>query len=439
MRKDYIEMLEAEIGSFLVSDRRREMAEARRYYAGDHDAVRRMRTAVDRDGRIVTLDKLPCARIVDNQYCRLVDQKVNYSLGRPLTVDCEDREFASYLTALFARKSQRLWRRAATDAINCGVSFLHPYLDGNGELRICGFDPYYCIPFFSNAARTELDMLVRLCPTEVYTGRRRDVLTRVFAYTKEGVDEFEYKGGGLLHKGGEGCHFYDKDGGRWRWDRTPVIPLYYSPDGVPMIRRAKCLQDAINELMSDFCDCMTENGRSSVLVLKDFDGEDLGEFRRNLAVYGAVKVGSEGGVDTLEVEVNADNYDSLKSMLTEALTECCRGFDAHDGRLGSNPNRMNVLAMYSDIDLDANGFEVELSAAFDEVIAYARSALYYTGRGDYRRTPARVICNRDLLINESDVISSLAKSKDIVSPRTLVLQHPLVDDVNGELDKLGLS
>ena len=440
---NYKDMLECEIGRFLRSRIRCEMADARRYYRGDHDVLHRKRTAVGADGGMITLDKLPCTRIVNNQYGRLVDQKVNYSLGKPLTVDCEDRTFTYFLRDYFTGGAQSLWRRAATDAINCGVSFLHPFIDERGSLRLTEFDPMWCVPFWRDLAHTELDMLVRLCPVERYDGRRYHREVAVFVYDDSGVGEYEYKNGVLSPRGYRPYHFKDADGGRYVWDAVPIIPVKYNRDGIPMIRRARALQDAINELYSDFCDNMKENSRSSVLVLKNFDGEDLGEFRRNLAVYGAVKVrsepGAEGGVETLSVDVDADNYDSICSMLSEALTECCRGFDSHDGRLGNNPNRMNVLAMYSDIDLDANGFETELSSSFDAFVAYARSYAYYTGIGDFTRTPVRIVCNRDLLINEADIVDSLSKSQGIVSPRTLVMAHPLVDDAEAELDRLGIE
>ena len=48
---------------------------------------------------------------------------------------------------------------------------------------------------------------------------------------------------------------------------------------------------------------MEEDPRNTILVLKNYDGENLGEFRQNLSTYGAVKVrtidGAMGGVETL--------------------------------------------------------------------------------------------------------------------------------------------
>lgn len=72
-------------------------------------------------------------------------------------------------------------------------------------------------------------------------------------------------------------------------------------------------------MLSNFVNSMEEDVHNTVLVIHNYDGEDLGEFRRNLATYGAVKVrttdGSDGAVDTLEIEVKAENYKAVMELL----------------------------------------------------------------------------------------------------------------------------
>ena len=43
--------------------------------------------------------------------------------------------------------------------------------------------------------------------------------------------------------------------------------------------------------MSSFADGMEENASgNTILIIKNYDGQDLGTFRQNLAAYKAVKV-----------------------------------------------------------------------------------------------------------------------------------------------------
>ena len=88
--------------------------------------------------------------------------------------------------------------------------------------------------------------------------------------------------------------------------------------------------------------------------------------------------GSEGGVDTLQIEVNAENYKVLLSLLKDAIIENARGYDAKDDRMSGNPNQMNIQSMYSDIDLDANGIEMEFQASMEELLWFVNQHLANT-------------------------------------------------------------
>src|SRR5699024_9118825 len=117
-----------------------------------------------------------------------------------------------------------------------------------------------------------------------------------------------------------------------------------------LLRRVKCLQDALNLMLSNFVNSMEEDVRNTVLVIHNYDGEDLGEFRRNLATYGAIKVrsydGRDGSVETLEIAVNAENFKTVLDLLKNAIIENARGFDAKDERLNGSPNQLNIQSMY---------------------------------------------------------------------------------------------
>ncbi len=106
-------------------------------------------------------------------------------------------------------------------------------------------------------------------------------------------------------------------------------------------------------MLSDYMNGMQEDARNTILVLKNYDGENLGEFRKNLSTFGAVKVRDDGGLETLSVEVNSENYKSILELMKKSLIENARGYDAKSDKLAGNPNQMNIQSMYSDIDLDA--------------------------------------------------------------------------------------
>ncbi len=224
------------------------------------------------------------------------------------------------------------------------------------------------------------------------------------------------------------------------WEKIPLIPLKYNEQEIPLIKKVKTLQDGINVMLSDFENNMQEDSRNTILVLKNYDGQDLGEFRRNLAAFGVVKIRcrehTDGGVDTLEVNINAENYKVVLELFKKALIENAMGYDAKDDRLSGSPNQMNIQSMYSDIDLDANDMETEFQAAFEEILWFVNAHLVNTGQGDFEGEEVTVIFNRDILINETEAIDNCQKSVGILSNRTLIEQHPFIDDVEAELKKI---
>ena len=193
-------------------------------------------------------------------------------------------------------------------------------------------------------------------------------------------------------------------------------------------------------MLSDFENNMQEDARNTILVIKNYDGQNLGEFRRNLATYGAIKVrydeDTKGGVETLEINVNAGNYQVILELLKKALIENGLGFDAKDDRLSGNPNQMNIQSMYSDIDLDANDMETELQAAFADILWFVNCHLANTGQGDFFGEDVNIIFNRDMLMDESSIIANCRQSVGILSDETIISQHPWIDDVQQELERL---
>ena len=76
-----------EIHEWKNSQQRLNQIIGERYYVGKHDILDRKRTVIGEDGHMQIVENLPNNKIVDNQYAKAVDQKVNYLLGKPITVN----------------------------------------------------------------------------------------------------------------------------------------------------------------------------------------------------------------------------------------------------------------------------------------------------------------------------------------------------------------
>lgn len=437
-----LQFFAAEIRDWKDSPRRKAQIKGNLYYEGKQDILHRQRTIIGEDGKIQPVQNLPNNRLVDNQYALMVDQKTNYLVGKPFSLNCENKAYIEALNGVFNRRFQRLLKYVCEDALKGGLGWLYPFYNDRGELDFKHFPAYEILPFWADDDHTVLDCAIRLYPQEVWNGYQKETVDRVEIFKPDGLWRYVYQNDMLIPDVENGEHedyFVVSEGEEvtpLNWDRIPLIPFKYNKQEIPLLNRVKELQDAINVMISDFENNMQEDARNTILVLKNYDGQNLGEFRRNLAAYGAVKVREDGGVETLTVEVKAENYKSILELLKKALINNARGYDAKDERMGNNPNQMNIQSMYSDIDLDANGMETEFQAAFEELLWFINQDLANKGKGDFEGEEITIIFNRDILINESEAIDNCSKSSGIISNETVVEQHPWTTDVEAELARL---
>ncbi|UNI72495.1 MAG: portal protein [Chaetfec virus UA24_244] len=432
-----------EIMMWEKSPERMEQVKGDAYSRGQHDILDRQRTAIGPDGRLVIVSNLPNNHVIDNQYGKMVNQKTNYLLGKPITVRTENEAYAKLLNKTFNKKFQRLIKYVGEDALNGGLGWLFVYYTEEGKLAFRRFPAYEILPFWADDDHTVLDAAARLYLQEVWDGLTKKQVKRVELYKPDGIYRYILDNGELIPDVELGDYsayitvtLPDQKVEPYVWDRFPLIPFKYNKQEIPLIHRVKTLQDGINSILSDYLNNMEEDARNTILILKNYDGQDLGEFRYNLSQYGAVKVREDGGVETLSVEVNAENYKAILEVLKKALIENACGYDAKDDRLSGNPNRMNIQSMYSDIDLDANGMETEFQAGFEELLWFIVQDCKTKGLGDFEREDVEVIFNRDILINETEAITNCSNSVGVISDETIVAQHPWVTDPKKELERV---
>lgn len=436
-----IKYLEAVLRQWLDSPTRKEQLLAEQYYLGNHDILKREKKVIGSDGQLQTITNVPNNKLVDNQLKKLVDQKTNYVLGKPLTIATEDDEYLTKLGKVFSKKVHRQLRVLAQYAVDGGIAWLYPYYDNDSNFKVAVFPSYEICPIWKDKAHTELECAMRYYAEDKYDAKGGvTTIFNVDLYTTHGITHFEYRGASLIPREETHSDYMYVDGSGFNWKRLPIIPFKYNSKEIPLIRNVKSLQDALNQVLSDFQNNMEEDPRTTILVLKNYDGTNIPEFRQNLATYGVIKVttvdGVQGGVETLNVEVNAANYQAILMQLKRAIVENGRGFDAKEERMDGDPNQMNIESMYTDIDLDVNAMETEFQAGFEELKWFIDQYLIHQGNEDYSDIDVEFVFNRDIFINEDAKIDNCVKSQGILSNKTILSRHPWCTNVEHELKQL---
>ncbi len=429
---DYLETC---ISRWLASPERQLQIDGERYYAGQHDILKKRRTILGEDGNMVEIKYLPNNKLIDNQYGKMSDQKVNYLLGQPITFSSDDEQYVEHLQTVFNKRFNRTIKRVGLGAINSGLAWLYVYIENN-KLQFKMFPAHEVLPFWTDTAHTDALMVVRSYLEEKPNASDpSDVTRKVELYKTDGIEYYTFDNNRLVPDVSKPKqpHMTVKTGdvevGR-NWERIPLIPFKFNSKEIGLLQRCKSLQDGINYILSKYEDDMSEDARSTILVLENFGGENLAEFRRKLAELNVVKVegydGSRGDVRTLQIEVNAANYESILKLLKSALIDNCRGFDFTELKSGS-PNQMNIKSILSDIDMDANDMETEFQASFEDLLWFVNNFL-----GVDAEQQVDVVFNRDTIVNETEVIASMVSMGVEVSNETKLKQLPFIDDPEAE-------
>lgn len=424
------------VNDWRFSNVRQEMLEGHKYYIGDHDILKHRRMVIGEDGDLIPVKNLANKKILDNLYAKHVDHKTNYLLGQPITFVSDNSEYAKKVSAILGYKFMRTLKQAGTECFNSGIAWLYPFYNDQNILEFRLFCGHEILPFWLDSTHDNLQSAARLY--SVQQGSK--IIDKIEYFTKNGVSTYLLKDGHLITDG-PARPYVSIDCKPYNWQRFPLIPIRYSSREIPLIRKVKSLQDAVNLLESNFVNVMQdESGGGSIIVLKNYDGQNLAEFRKNISEYRAIKVrtvdGADGGVETLSIEVNAGNYQIILAHLKQALVENIRSFDTSNDKMGGTLNQLNIQSLYCDIELDALSMQTELNVAFEDIFWFVNTYLNSIGAGNYFGENIKVVFNRDILINETESIENCAKSVGIISDSTIISMHPWVDNPAEEIVRM---
>jgi SPP1 family phage portal protein len=436
------EFIAMETINWLHGEKRRLQLKGSAYYNGEHDFKSKGSYENDADGMPIKIRRGEKPKVIDNQYANIVDQKAAYVLGKPFSLRSQNDKYTKLLGFVFDKAFQRMLFNAAIRALNEGLAWVHPYYNENGELAFKCFSAHEICPFWRDDEHTVLDMAIRHYTAVAYEGRQAKTVQHIEVYDSRGIKRYILSGGRLIadKDAPENAYAVAKDGQGGDvplvWGKIPLVAFKYNQHEIPLIQRVQSLQDAINNTRSIWTGSLNEDLHDTVFILKNFDGENIADFRYNLMRHGAVKVSGDGGVDTLRIERDSENCIAFLSNTKKALIENARGFDAKDDSVGKNPNEMNLRSMYADIDLDSDMMEMQFQAAFDQLLWFVDKYLIAAGEGDFTAEEVVLSFNRNMIVNDSETISNIKNSVGIISKETMLAYHPYVQNVQEELVRI---
>lgn len=235
------QIIEIEIGEWKNSKKLKWMLTGERYYRNETAILERERTAIGSSGAKEPVGNLANNKIPHAFARKLVDQNVGYLLGKPMSIQTKNDTYHKTLTDIFNDAMMRRLQSIGEEAINKGISWLHPYYNESGDLCFKKMKSEEIIPLWKDEEHTELMAVIRVYDVVVYNGLNRSTVTKVEWWDVNGVRRYVVQNGLVpdVEAGEEGSHFTLIVGDEEKpmnWERVPFIAWKYKFKGTTVDR-----------------------------------------------------------------------------------------------------------------------------------------------------------------------------------------------------------
>src|SRR5690625_3914405 len=415
------------------------MREGVRYYENENDIMTRQQYAVIDGVKMIDEDK-PNNKIPHGWHKLLVDQKVAYLVGNPINFDTKDEELLEHINEYFGDKFDDVANELVKNASNKGKEWLHVYIDEEGEFDYMIVPAEQVIPIYEDKRQTRIQHIIRYYPIILDD----ETVTQVELWSDQDVTYFLFKDKSLILDYTEinnpASHFYYVDNQQERgygWGRVPFICFRNNEQEKGDLHYYKDLIDAYDLKVSDNQNSFEEI-QELIYILKGYEGQSLSEFMQNMKYYKAINVDSDGGVDTLQAEIPMTSIDSHLDRLRESIFTFGQGVDVQTDKFGNAPSGIALKFLYSLLDLKSDTLERKFRVGLQELMWFLCEYLEMSGdtHGKHDYKSVSFTFDRSTMSNDLENADIAQKSKGIISDRTVMANHPWVENLQDEMEQM---
>lgn len=409
--------------------------ETERYYLNDNDILYNHKKSSDGQPQRNADNRIP-----RNFHGLLVNQKTAYMFTAPPLFDVEKKSANTLISDTLGDAYAKTCKELCVNASNCKVSWIHYWIDQEGMFQYGVVDSKQIIPVFSSGLKKKLVAVLRkytetdesdgkeITVWEYWTDKESSVFkvkkgtyqTDLQEYNLYDSNEAAGKGNVYQHEFGE----------------VPFIPFFNRSDNAAMnqddLGPVKKLIDAYDEVYSGFLNDL-EDTQEIIYVLTNYGGTDLKKFIKDIKEYKAILVDDDGtgkgGVETLTISIPIEAREKFLDITRKSIFEQGQGVDPDPEKYG-NASGVALKYLYSQLELKAGFMETEFRCGFGQLV---RAICKYHNI-QYKRLIQT--WTRTAVTNDAELADICSKSIGVVSNKTILKSHPLVEDSDREEEQI---
>ncbi len=405
----------------------------KRYYLNDTDVLHMDKDKKDEEGNpLRNADN----RIPRNFHGLIVNQKATYAFTAPPLFDVGDTNSNKIIAECLGDEYALNCQTLCINAANTSIAWVH-YWESVKGFEWAVVDSEQIIPIWSKNLKKELIGVFRVYKDiDETTG---DDYTIYEYWTKDECQAFRRRTSDTL---GDGLSYYDmfvdpntsEEVAYYKHDfgRVPFIPFRNNNVGTNDLVNIKRLIDVYDKVFSGFINDL-DDIQELIFVLSGYGGTDLKDFLNDLKKYKTIKVDSDidgkPGVQTLSIEIPIEARNSVLETTRKAIFEQGQGYDPQPENFG-NQSGEALKFMYSLLEMKVGLMEPQFRLGFAELVRAICQ---------YKNIECKSIIQtwtRTSIKNDKELAEICRSSVGIVSKRTILKNHPLVEDTDKELQYL---
>ncbi|MGL5766028.1 MAG: phage portal protein [Sarcina sp.] len=372
----------------------------------------------------------------------MVDEKVQYLLGKEPTIKCEDDKCGDKLKEVLGDKFLYDLQGMALEASNKGIAWSQMYIDEQGLLKLMLIPSEQICPIWTDRTHTGLEALLRIYDVETYTGTHKEYVTHVELHENDGVTYYIWENGSLVLDAEKYLNIPDTqakaghfvvNGKHMTFNMIPFTWCKNNRYETNDLKAIKTLIDDYNIKRSEISD-MLNKCKNYVYVIRNYGGDTEGDIPKKIEEKRVVYVDEDGGVDILTPRIYITAAETHYKQLKEDIQLFGKSVPRQNIELGNSPSGIALKFMYSGLDLKCNGLEAEMKFMFARMIDIVK--VYLSLSRETLDDTIEIIFNRDITINEQEAITAAQSSMGVISQKTVVANHPWVTNLTEEMEQI---
>lgn len=420
---------------------------SKKYYENENDiTIKNGGESKTKDDDAAKKEKNPLRpadnRVSSNFHQLLVDQEAGYLATKPPTIDVgndkANKKIKDTLGDNFALRLNEL----VVDAANAGVAWLHYWIDDDKQFRYAIVPPDQVTPIYSSDLNRKLVALRRsyqeLNPdtgkytwvheywddTSVTAFRSKDEQFTGLEPIEDRFNVYDITTDELTGTSSVNNHSLG---------RIPFIAFPKNKEQQPDLYHYKGLIDVYDKIYNGYVNDL-DDIQQVILILKNYEGTDLDEFRHELQRNKSIKVrsmggGDDSGVDQLTIDIPTEARNSMLETTKTNIFVHAQGIDPTDFKT-NNATGTAIKMLYSHLELKAAKTEAYFRDALTELVRAIMRWLKVPDADSIRinQTWTRTAIQND--VERAQVVSQLA---NYTSKEAIAKANPIVEDWQEEL------